>query len=121
MKKLIKIASIVFVAVTILLVIVNKLLWSQSYSYACWRVTHPFRTNVNAFSMVVSTTQPMHIPDLIAKVDDPDGWWIENMFNAWFPAARPPETKKMDYWNQWWKDHHLEHESSLILHHDPQF
>jgi hypothetical protein len=121
MKKRIKIASIVVVAVAILVTIVNQLLWSQSYSYACWRVTHPFGPNVNAFGMVVRKTQPMHIPVLIAKVDDPDAWWIENMFSAWFPEAEPPKTKKMDYWNQWWKDHHLEHESSLILHHDPQF
>jgi hypothetical protein len=75
MKKRIKIASIVVAAVAILWTIVNQLLWSQSYSYACWRVTHPFGPNVNAFGIVVWKTQPMHIPILIAKVDDPDAWW----------------------------------------------
>ena len=121
MKKRIKIASIIIISVAILLVIVNQLLWAKSYSYVCWRVTHPCGPNVRAFGKVVTKTQPMHIPDLIAEVDGTDGWWIENMFNAWFPEAQPPVTKKQDYWNQWWKDHHLEHESSLILHHDPQF
>ena len=121
MKRRIKIASIAIVATVALLVIVNPLLWAQSYSYACWRVTHPFGPNVNAFGKVVSMTEPMHIPVLIAKLDSSDGWWIENMFNAWFPEAQPPETGKQDFWNQWWEDHHLEHESSLILHHDPQF
>ena len=121
MKKPIKVTSIVVVAVAIMLVIVNQLLWAQSHSYACWRVIHPFGPNVNAFSKVVSKTEPMHIPMLIAELDGSDGWWIESMFRAWFPEAQPPETKKQDYWKQWWKDHHLEHESSLILHHDPQF
>ena len=121
MKKRIKIASIAVLATVILFAIVNQLLWAQSYSYACWRVTHPFGPNVDAFGQVVSKTQPMHIPVLIAKLDGPDGWWIENMFNAWFPEAQPPDTGKKDYWNKWWKDHRLEHESSLILHHDPQF
>ena len=121
MKKRIKITSIVVVAVAILLAIANQLLCSQSYAYACWRVTHPFGPNVHAFGKVVSKTEPMHIPVLVDKFDTPDGWWVENIFNAWFPEAQPPETNKQVYWNQWWKDHHLEHESALILHHDPQF
>ena len=116
-----KIASIILVVMLALLVILNQFLWSHSYVYACWRVSHPFGLNADAFSNVVSKTEPTHIPVLITKIDGPDGWWIESMFNAWFPEARPPETKKKVYWTQWWKDHQMEHASSLILHHDPQF
>ena len=121
MKQEIKIVSITVVASFIILVIVNQILWAKSYSYACWRVTHPFGSNVQAFGKVVHSTTPEHIPILIAKVDGSDGYWISSIFKAWFPEARPPETKKQEYWSQWWNDHRSEHNTKLVLHHDPQF
>lgn len=121
MKKPIRIAIITVVAGGILLAIVNQFLLAHSYLYACWRVTHPFGPDVQAFARVVNKTEPVHIPCLIVKIDGPNGWWIESMFKAWFPEAQPPETEKQVYWNQWWKDRHQENESTLILHHDPKF
>lgn len=114
------------VGLTILMIgafvaILNNLLWARSYTYACWRVTHPFGPNVNAFAQVINKTQPRDIPVLISELDKPDKWWIESMFRAWFPEAQPPATGKRDYWNQWWTDHRMEYESSLVLQHDPQF
>ncbi len=121
MKRPIKIVATAAFTVVIVLVIVNQALWAKSYSYACWRVTHPFGPDTKAFVLVVSKTEPRRIPDLITKLDGPDGWWIESMFEAWFPEAQAPDTGKQAYWNKWWKDHHREYGSSLVLHHDPQF
>jgi hypothetical protein len=121
MKKRIKFACIVVVAVIILLAIGNKILLASSYSYACWRVNHPFGPDVKAFDNVVSKTEPMHIPILIAMLDSSDAWWVESILKAFFPNAQPPEMKKKDYWTQWWMYHNKEHGSSLILDHDPNF
>lgn len=121
MKKATKITSVTVVLASILLVIMNQFFWTWSYSYACWRVAHPFGPDVHAFARVVGMTKPTHIPYLIANVEEPDGWWIESMLKAWFPEARPPEVNKHTYWAQWLEDHHLKHGPSLILHHDPKF
>jgi hypothetical protein len=32
-----------------------------------------------------------------------------------------PETDKYGFWSEWWEEHYEEYESSLPLHHDPQF
>ncbi len=120
MKNRIKIVCVVLAAAVVLLPIANELLWTHSYRYACWRVTHPFGPDAGAFGYVVHKTEPVDIPYLITGLDGPDGWWIESTLEAWFPDAHPPETDRQRYWKQWWQDHDSEHES-LVLQYDPPF
>lgn len=100
--------------------VVNGLLWNSSYAYACWRVTHPFGPDVSAFGYVARKTEPDHIPFLIAKLDTPDYWWIEELLLAWFPEVQPPEEDSGRFWREWWADHQHEY-GSLVLQHDPAF
>lgn len=118
MKKGIVITCVVAVMTAIAWSVVNQLLWAKSYSYACWRVTHPTGPNAEAFRTEFGMTQPRHIPVLIDRLDEPDGWWVESMCRAWFPEAQPPKTEKKVFWKQWWEDHQ---ESQLVAQHDPQF
>ena len=99
----------------------DKVLLASSYSYACWRVRHPFSSSVSAFSHVVARTTPAHIPELIERLGTQDGWWIESALRAWFPLEQSRQSDSREFWVQWWKEHQSDYQSGLILLHDPQF
>jgi hypothetical protein len=94
-----------------------------SYRYACWRVCHPFGPNVQAFHRIVALSTPARVPELIDRLDTPEGWWINSLLCAWFLPEQPAPTSgaRREFWRQWWREHGSEHQADLALQYEPQF
>ena len=121
MKQPVRVATITIGVLLVSVGVANRVLMSSSFPYACWRVCHPFGPDCDAFDHVIKLSTTARIAELIERVDTADGWWIESLFQAWFPVEHSPPSSKREFYSEWWKVHHSEYQSGLVLKYDPQF
>jgi hypothetical protein len=101
----------------------DKVLISNNFSYACWRVCHPFGPNTARFHYIVERATPKDIPVLIGYLNSKDSWWVGDLLSAWFPDATTNDlnrTLNATQWANWWQAN-SSNIHNLVLPRDPRF